>query len=468
MYSVSGRNSDASDAFLLHRDALRRLARALDVHSADDLLHETWIQSATHAPPDDVAPGPWLRGVLRNLWRMDRRAGVRRAGRERRAPCTPEAELAPDVVLEQRERLEQLREMLAELRPDLRSIVEMRYFEGLSAAEIARREGIPPGTVRRRLKSGMDQLRARGRDSLRSLTPLAVWPDSPTAGLTSLGKAAAVKTSTKVAIAAVVAVAFAGGGLTGHALGTKDASTRVTQSQEQLRGAMENDDRPRVHVAPNGRLDPANDDHVQALEAKIAELEGELTVLRTRLSINEAGNPLTRTFFNLTDEEKAALVQNCEIRADMPRQLSDELALDLDLSDAESAAWRRAWDEYERARQAQLVALWEKLTGDRLPRVDLMAIPPEQLNQIRARANPNLLRTLAEERAGMRPPPTDAELSALPPADQWARLNARQGDDFEHSLAKELGPERARELRSATDGWTGGRMHREGCAEDAG
>jgi hypothetical protein len=39
--------------------------------------------------------------------------------------------------------------------------VTLRYLEGLSAAQIARRERIPAGTVRWRLKEGLDRLRAR-------------------------------------------------------------------------------------------------------------------------------------------------------------------------------------------------------------------------------------------------------------------------------------------------------------------
>ncbi|HEY1587504.1 MAG TPA: hypothetical protein VGH63_17525, partial [Polyangia bacterium] len=51
-------------------------------------------------------------------------------------------------------------------------------FEGASAAEIARRDGVPAGTVRWRLKVALDQLRARlGREvdrdrALRALVPI--------------------------------------------------------------------------------------------------------------------------------------------------------------------------------------------------------------------------------------------------------------------------------------------------------
>ena len=45
------------------------------------------------------------------------------------------------------------------LEESLRETVLLRYFEGLSAAEIARRTGTPAGTVRWRLKRGLEELR---------------------------------------------------------------------------------------------------------------------------------------------------------------------------------------------------------------------------------------------------------------------------------------------------------------------
>jgi DNA-directed RNA polymerase specialized sigma24 family protein len=40
-----------------------------------------------------------------------------------------------------------------------RSTIRLRYFDGLSAAEIARRATLPEGTVRWRAKEGLERLR---------------------------------------------------------------------------------------------------------------------------------------------------------------------------------------------------------------------------------------------------------------------------------------------------------------------
>ncbi len=53
-----------------------------------------------------------------------------------------------------------MRELRA-LEEPYRTTVLQRFHEGLSAAEIARREGLPEGTVRWRTKQGLDRLRAR-------------------------------------------------------------------------------------------------------------------------------------------------------------------------------------------------------------------------------------------------------------------------------------------------------------------
>ena len=69
--------------------------------------------------------------------------------------------------------------LVIELVEPYRSTILLRFFEGLSAAEIAHREGVPPGTVRWRLKRGLDQLRAeldRSHAGSRQAWQLALAP----------------------------------------------------------------------------------------------------------------------------------------------------------------------------------------------------------------------------------------------------------------------------------------------------
>ncbi|HEY5936451.1 MAG TPA: sigma-70 family RNA polymerase sigma factor, partial [Kofleriaceae bacterium] len=139
---------------------LRRLSRAL-LGDADDVAHDTWIVAATRPPQDDRPLRPWLHRVARNVTRMGARAASRRQARER-AVAELAAPVATPEELVHRVELQRLvaGEVLALAEP-YRSTVLLHYFEELSCTEIARRLEIPDGTVRRRLKVALDELRGR-------------------------------------------------------------------------------------------------------------------------------------------------------------------------------------------------------------------------------------------------------------------------------------------------------------------
>lgn len=151
------------EALLAETDWMRRLARALvrDADAADELVQET-VLAALRAKPDlDRGLRPWLGRVLRNVARQRTRSSARRTARERArfAPddVAPEAgELAARVELQQL-----VVRLVLELDEPLRRTVLLRYFEGLEPAEIAASTGVPDGTVRWRLKRGLDEVRER-------------------------------------------------------------------------------------------------------------------------------------------------------------------------------------------------------------------------------------------------------------------------------------------------------------------
>lgn len=143
---------------------LRRLAVLLarDDDDAADLVQDTLVTAWTDPPADREQPlRPWLATVLRNRFRM----GLRSQGRRERRELAGEA-VATSAALPDRElaRLELLRVLLAELEQlpaEDRKIVMRRFFEGESAAEIARALGIPAATVRSRLHRSLQRLRGR-------------------------------------------------------------------------------------------------------------------------------------------------------------------------------------------------------------------------------------------------------------------------------------------------------------------
>jgi RNA polymerase sigma-70 factor, ECF subfamily len=57
------------------------------------------------------------------------------------------------------ERSNMVREALKQLSPDDRQILETAYYEGLSQSEIAKRDGIPLGTVKSRARQSLKKLR---------------------------------------------------------------------------------------------------------------------------------------------------------------------------------------------------------------------------------------------------------------------------------------------------------------------
>src|SRR6266567_5495371 len=145
------------EELLAHAGWLRRLAVSLvgAGGGAEDLVQDTWLAALRHPPRRPGPLRPWLAQVLRNLVRMRHRAGnVRRDHRdkvewleaERGAPPSPEA------LLDRFEMERLLGRLVAELEEPYRTTVLLRYSEGLSAADIARHQGLPAATVRWRLK----------------------------------------------------------------------------------------------------------------------------------------------------------------------------------------------------------------------------------------------------------------------------------------------------------------------------
>ncbi|MEZ6020150.1 MAG: sigma-70 family RNA polymerase sigma factor [Planctomycetota bacterium] len=169
------------ERLLTHQDWLRALARKLvgDAQAADDLVQETWI-AALKSPPDPDRPArPWLAGVVRRLASMRARGEGRRARRQNEVALRDELPSTADLVEEVDTQRRLVGEVL-QLSEPYRTTVMLRYFQNMSSAEIARHQDVPPGTVRWRLKRGLDELRERLDDSFGSrenwclaLVPLA-------------------------------------------------------------------------------------------------------------------------------------------------------------------------------------------------------------------------------------------------------------------------------------------------------
>jgi RNA polymerase sigma factor (sigma-70 family) len=238
---------------LAHSAWLRRLAGTLvrGDADADDLVQETWLAAIKSPPLDDRPVRGWLREVARNAWRMRARTEGRRERREAEGlavgePSTPSA----DELLTRLAAQRRLSALVTELPEPFRTTVLLRYFEGLSAAEIARRLRAPEGTVRWRLKTGLDRLRSaldreNGGDRARWCLLLGPLAD-PGGGVSTMLKSilsgivkSFVKTvlglshAAKLLLAAIVAVAGVGGWLRfGPHPGSETATVAVAKARE--------------------------------------------------------------------------------------------------------------------------------------------------------------------------------------------------------------------------------------------
>ena len=143
-----------------HGQFVRRLARTLvaDENEAEELAQETWLVALRQVPADVERPRSWLAGVLRRLALTRRRTELRRRLREEGAGQRADARSA-DREAEELELQQRVVAAVLALGPPYRDVILLRYYRGLSLAEIAGRSGSPLETVRTRLKRAHELLR---------------------------------------------------------------------------------------------------------------------------------------------------------------------------------------------------------------------------------------------------------------------------------------------------------------------
>ncbi len=156
---VRSQSADLQKVLLEHANALhayvqRRIPRRhQDVLSVDDVLQEVWIAASQRMPPDLRDPGNWLTAVansklvdaLRTVEAVKRGGG--KAVLSTQAPRASLDDLVtrlctggrtPSRELSSREARGAVRAALAELSPEHREVICLRYLEGLGHDEIAR------------------------------------------------------------------------------------------------------------------------------------------------------------------------------------------------------------------------------------------------------------------------------------------------------------------------------------------
>jgi RNA polymerase sigma-70 factor (ECF subfamily) len=136
-------------------------SRMLDsLREAEDLVHDVFLEAWLHAAEYDPARGSvrtWLLLRLRSraLDRLGRAAAARNQALFAQAasedPAASGAFEPSDSI--------GLQQAVERLDTDVRNVLELTYFRGLTAEVLALHLGIPVGTVRSRLARGLRSLR---------------------------------------------------------------------------------------------------------------------------------------------------------------------------------------------------------------------------------------------------------------------------------------------------------------------
>ncbi|HEY3153367.1 MAG TPA: sigma-70 family RNA polymerase sigma factor [Candidatus Binatia bacterium] len=141
--------------------AMRMLRAQSD---AEDLLQEVfmqvWRQAGSYSQ-ERGSPEAWIINIARSR-AIDRLRSIRRRDRSFVLTDDPAAVESPDNVESaagESEAKLAMNSALANLPESQRKVLELAYFDGLSQSEIAERLSEPLGTVKTRMRAGIQRLR---------------------------------------------------------------------------------------------------------------------------------------------------------------------------------------------------------------------------------------------------------------------------------------------------------------------
>lgn len=230
-------------SLLAHQVFLQRLARALVGADADDLVQDVWQRVLERPPRHASRLRGWMARVASNLAANRRRGDLRRLEREAETARPHSIEHSPSDLEERFELQQAVLRFLDALGEPYRGSLLMRYFEGHSPEEIARRLGVPLPTVKTRLRRGLEQLRSAldqkypgGRAEW--LPALACFVGRPTVGATLTGGGAAAFGGTVAMKLWVGAVAVAAA-VVGVILVVRDVGNNPPAAVAELSAALD-------------------------------------------------------------------------------------------------------------------------------------------------------------------------------------------------------------------------------------
>jgi RNA polymerase sigma-70 factor (ECF subfamily) len=139
-----------------------------DRGEAEEVLQEVFLQVWTRAETYKAelgAPAAWLVRIARNR-SIDRfRTNSVRTRTVEAAPQPPPVE-TPEARAAMSEQQRAVAHALEALPPEQRQLIEEAYFSGLTQSELAERFGLPLGTVKTRVRTGLMTLRRELQSTL--------------------------------------------------------------------------------------------------------------------------------------------------------------------------------------------------------------------------------------------------------------------------------------------------------------
>ncbi|HLY26515.1 MAG TPA: sigma-70 family RNA polymerase sigma factor [Aggregatilineales bacterium] len=149
-------------ADLLYSIAYRMLN---ETSSAEEVVQDVFMKAWQNAAQFDDQRGPviaWLIGITRNL-AIDH---LRQRGRQIETTGDRSLEDSEEITgfnlpddWQDRERVNSLRFAVNDLPAEQRQVIELSYFGGMSQSEIADYLALPLGTVKTRMRLGLQKLR---------------------------------------------------------------------------------------------------------------------------------------------------------------------------------------------------------------------------------------------------------------------------------------------------------------------
>lgn len=141
-----------------------------DTYAAEDVTQDVFLRLWRKPEQFDVARGKlvtWLLSIARNRSIDERRSHSRRLRHEALPPTTEEEDVLPSgddrddpalatVVADDRRAVRRALEVLP---PEQKLAIHLAYFGGLTQQEIANKLGQPLGTVKTRIRLGMQKMR---------------------------------------------------------------------------------------------------------------------------------------------------------------------------------------------------------------------------------------------------------------------------------------------------------------------